>query len=305
MGIYNHFRNTTPRQLMQVEKYGLQVFDNTYSNAGNTMRSLSFALTEANQYNKKDYLDSLSFIDIFNKANFDTTWIAAQPILAETNTIVSIIAKSSKHVTDLINNVKVKTGLSSPYDENAIEELRKRISDNKDKNLLVIIHLYGNHFKYTNRYPEKYSIYKKVEPYVLGTNKAYILEDYSNYDNSVYYNDFVVSNLLNVIKKYGGVSAFLYFSDHSEAISRHRGHTSRLESFTYTMTQIPFTAWLSPEYIKRYPKTYKTFISHKDSLFSNDMIYDTIIGLAHIKTDHYYEKYDTRNSYSTKQIENS
>ncbi len=292
MGIYNHFRNTTPRQSMQVKKYGLQVFNNTYSNAGNTMRSLSFALTEANQYNKKNYLESLSFIDIFNKANFDTTWIAAQPILNESNTIVSVIAQSSKHVFDLTNSVKVETGLSSPYDENTIEELRKRISNNKNRNLLLIIHIYGNHFRYGDRYPEKYSKYKKTEPFILGTNRAYILEDYTNYDNSVYYNDYVISSLLDVVKEHGGVSAFLYFSDHGEAISRHHGHTSRLESFTYAMVQIPFTAWLSPEYIKRYPKTYKTFISHKDKLFSSDMIYDTIIGLAHIKTNHYNAKYD-------------
>ncbi len=290
MGIYGHFRNTTPKQLQQTKKDNLQVFNNVYSNAGNTMQTLSLALTEANQYNNKDYLESLSFIDIYNKAGFETFWLSTQGVLGDSNTLVSVIAQSSNHIIDLVNGINVITGTSSYYDENTIKELRKRISSNK--NTLIIIHIYGNHFRYQDRYPEQFSKYQSTEPFILGTNKEHILKDYTAYDNSVYYNDYVISSLLDVVKNHGGASCFLYFSDHAEDIARHRAHTSRPESFTYGMVHIPLTAWLSPEYIKRYPKTYKTFISHKNKLFSNDMIYDTVIGLAQIKTNHYSAAYD-------------
>lgn len=290
MGIYGHFRNTTPKQSEQVKKHNLQVFNNVYANAGNTMQTLSLALTEANQYNNKNFLESLSFIDIFNKAGFDTSWLSTQNVLGESNTIVAVIAQSSKRIVDLAHSVEVRTGISSAFDENTIEELKKSISTNK--NTLFIVHIYGNHFRYKDRYPDQYSKYQRSSPFMLGTDKEKILKGYSDYDNSVYYNDYVISSLLDVVKNHGGVSSFLHFSDHGEAIARHRAHTSRPEGFTYEMAQIPLTAWLSPEYIKRYPETYKTFISHKDKLFSNDMIYDTILGLAHIKTDHYNAVHD-------------
>jgi len=290
MSLYGHFRNTSPKLLAQKKKSNLQVFNNAYSNAGSTMPSLSLALTEANQYNNRSYLNSLSFIDIFNKAGFDTYWLTTQLILNGSNTIVSVLAQSSNHVLDLVNNVKVRTGFLSYYDSNTIEGLKENIS--KNKNGLYIIHIYGNHFRYKDRYPEAFSKYKKSLPFILGTDNKTILEDYSAYDNAVYFNDDVINNLLDIVQNQGGVSAFLYFSDHGEDIAHHHGHTSRPESFTYPMSQIPLVAWLSPGYIKRYPETYKVLHSHKDKLFSNDMIYDTILGLAHIQTNHYNALYD-------------
>ena len=290
MGIYGYFRNTTPNQSQQVKNNNLMVFNNAFSNSGNTMQCLSLALTEANQYNGKKFLDSLSFINVFNKAGFNTTWISTQGTLSETNTIVSVFARSSKNLIDLTCTVKNELNLATYYDENVINELNKSISH--DKNNLIVIHIYGNHYKYKDRYPQNYAKFKIAKPYLIGTNKKYILGDYSEYDNSVLYNDYVVSKVLDIVKNYKGVAAFMYMSDHSEDIARHRGHTAREDGFNFTMTQIPLTFWLSPEYKKRYPNSTKALISHKDSLFSNDMLYETIIGLAHIKTDRYNPKYD-------------
>ncbi len=294
MSLYGHFRDTTPRQLKQAKEDNLIVFTNAYSNAGNTMMSLSLALTEANQYNGKKQLESLSFIDIFNKAGFNTYWLSTQDILGKSNTITSVIAQTAQRAIDLTSKIDPKTGDTTYFDENAIDELKKRASTNK--NTLIIIHLYGNHFHYQDRYPKSYEKFKTTKPFMIGTNKDYILEDYTGYDNSVYYNDYVVSSLLEVLKKRKGVSAFIYFSDHGEDIARHRGHTSRLDGFTFGMVHIPMTAWLSPEYIKRYPNSYKNFISNKDKLFSNDLIYETIIGLAHINTKHYNPNFDISSS---------
>ena len=294
MSLYGHFRNTTPKQLEQVKKDNLLVFKNAYANAGNTMRALSYTLTEANQYNNKNFLESLSFIDIFNKAGFDTYWITTQGIIGESNTILSVIANSSKHIIDIGNSINVNAGFSTYYDESTINELKKHIST--DKNTLIIIHIYGSHYHYQDRYPKEYEKFKNTLPYMIGTNKELTLDDYSAYDNSVYYNDYVISSLLNIVKSRGGVSSFIYFSDHAEDIARHKGHTARIDGFTFGMINIPLTAWFSKEYIKRYPNTYKTINLNRDKLFSNDLVYDTIIGLAHIKTNHYGAKYDLSSS---------
>ncbi len=291
IGLYGHFRNTTPL-LENAKKDNLHLFNNAYSNAGNTMQVLSYALTEANQYNKKKYYNSPSFIDIFNKAGFDTYWLARQEILDPN--VVSILAHGAKHSIDLVNKFNADRNSTAYEDAKVIQSFQKYLtqSRNSGKNRLFIIHLYGNHFKYSDRYPKEFSKFPTAKPYILGTNNRAIVGDYSEYDNSIYFNDYVVNSLLQILKKEDGISTLLYFSDHGEDIGRHLGHTSRLESFTYEMTQIPLLAWFSQEYIDRYPQKYNTLLSHANSLFSNDMIYDTIIGLANIKTNHYSPTYD-------------
>ncbi len=292
MSLYNYFRNTTPHLKEQQLKNDLQIFKNTYSCAGSTMQVLSLALTGANQYNGKQYYNSPSFIDIFNKAGFDTYWLARQGI-ADAN-VFSVIAHGAKHPIDLVNDFHTDTNSSIYGDERVYKPLKKALTHNK--NTLIVIHLYGNHFHYQDRYPKQFEKYKTTQPYIIATNKSLKLNDYAAYDNSVLFNDHVINNILKIVQKHGKVSAFLYFSDHGEDIVRHHGHTSRINSFTYEMTQTPFIAWLSPEYKKRYPQTYKILKAHKESLFSNDMIYETLIGLAHIKTDNYKAKYDLTTS---------
>lgn len=289
MGLYNHFRNTTPNLLQQKEKNDLLVFDNAYSNDGCTMGVLSFALTEANQYNNIQYFNAPSFIEIFNKAGFDTYWLSRQGILNAN--LVSVIAHEAKNAIDLVNDFHVDTDSSIYEDERVIRPFKKVISQT-NKNRLIVIHLYGNHFRYQDRYSTQFEKYKSTPPYLIATNKSLYLDDYAAYDNSVLFNDYVVNSVLHILQKHGGVSALLYFSDHGEDVVRHNGHASTINSFTYEMGQIPLIVWLSPEYKKRYPNIYNTLQRHKDSLFSNDMIYETLIGMAHIKTNHYNPKYD-------------
>jgi len=289
MGLYNYFRNTTPKLLLQKQINDLLVFDNAYSNDGCTMSVLSFALTEANQYNNKKYFNAPSFIDIFNKAGFDTYWLSRQGIL-DAN-LVSVISHEAKHAIDLVNDFHPDIQATVFEDERVIRPFRKILSTT-NKNQLIVIHLYGNHFRYQDRYSKPFEKYKSTPPYLIATNKRLCLDDYAAYDNSVLFNDHVVNSLLEILQQYGGVSAFIYFADHGEDVVRHNGHASTIDSFTYEMGQIPLVVWLSPEYKKRYPSIYNILQLHRESLFSNDMIYDTLIGMAHIKTDHYNSKYD-------------
>jgi len=50
------------------------------------------------------------------------------------------------------------------------------------------------------------------------------------------------------------------------------------------MTQIPMIAWFSDKYY--------SLQKHKNTLFSNDILYDIMVGLFDIRTDKYNAKYD-------------
>ena len=112
----------------------------------------------------------------------------------------------------------------------------------------------------------------------------------NNYDNSVLYNDFIVSNIVDILKKQGGVNALIYLSDHGEDVMRKLGHNP--STFTFDMTQIPLILYFSKEYQEKYQEKINSLNSNKNLLFSNDLLYDTVLGIADIKTDNYEERFD-------------
>ena len=290
MGIYGYFRNTTP-ELEKIKKAdGLLLFNNVYSNHTHTIPVLSQALTESNQYNNKNYYTSISIIEILKKAKITNYWLTNQIIYSAWDNLVSVIGTSSDYLVALNRNIG-KQIWSNKFDSTLINEVKKSLLKKDKHSKVIFVHLMGNHGNYASRYPHKtFSIYKK--PLLAG---QYGTEGSKNkfintYDNSVVYNDFVVGSILTELKKEKGIAGFMYIADHADDVIASLGHNS--ETFTYEMTQIPMIVWLNNKYIKKYPKKYKYLKKHTQTLFSNDMLYDTLIGIFNIHTTKYNQKYD-------------
>jgi len=288
MGVYGYERQTTP-ELNAMLKEGLIRYENVYSNHSYTIAVLSFALTQANQYNHIKYYDALSIIEILNKAGFETHWLTNQSIYGGWDNMISVLATEADHLLPL-NHTIGKHVSTQHYDEELLPELKKVLAKPSSKNRVIFLHLMGNHTTYSSRYPHKiYTKYTKELNSTVHTNIKDMAE-LNSYDNSIYYNDHVVSSFLKELQKQAGVTGFIYMSDHADDIDRDLGHNG--DKFTYSMTQIPFIGWFSPQYQQRYPEKYATFKAHRNKLFSNDMLYDTLIGLFDIKTDKYDAQYD-------------
>ena len=290
MGIYNYFRDTTPLLEAMNKKNELIIFNNVYSNHTHTVPVLSLALTEANQYNKKSYFKSLSIIDILKKSNFETYWITNQNLYGVYENLVSVIASRSDFLIPL-NSLINENNTPKKYDGALIEQTKNILLKKTTKNRVIFVHLLGNHSTYASRYPknqyQKY--YGDLNQAFFGkkTSKNKILNDY---DNSVVYNDFVVSSIMKDFKRYVDIGAVLYIPDHADDVVNELGHNSSL--FTFSMTQIPMIACFTEGYKQKYKRRFSSLMKHKNSLFSNDMLYSTMIGIFGIKTDRYSSKFD-------------
>lgn len=282
MGIYGYTRNTTPLLSKHTQENNFLLFSNVYSNHTHTMHVLSLALTEANQYNEKNYYDSLSILDILKKADIETYWLTNQNLYGAWDNVVSLIAHTSDHLIGINHSIGTSTA-TQKYDGDLINEVKKILNKPTKNNRVIFVHLMGSHGKYDSRYPEKFSIY----------NDTLKNKSINPYDNSVVYNDYVVNSILNEVQNIQGIRGFIYMSDHGEDVDNELGHARA--KFTFDMTQIPLITWFSDEYINRYPSVFSTFKSHKKTLFSNDLFYDTLIGIFNVETDHYNEKYDLTN----------
>lgn len=286
MGVYGYVRQTTPNLSKMYRNGELTRFNNVYSNHTHTVFVLDLALTEANQYNKKNFYDSLSIMDILKKAGVETYWLTNQPLYSIYDNMVSIIGTSADHVVALNTDMGgVSTG-KPKYDGRLIREVKRVLENDSPKDRVLFVHLGGSHTTYSARYPnDTYTIFSKKPALGVFGKKASQVDTLNSYDNSVYYNDYVVSSILKLLQQDKSAMALVYMSDHADDVINKLGHNSAM--FTYAMTQIPMLFWFSDTYQKRYPQHYHTLRKHTDTLFSNDLWYDTLIGLMNIKTDHY------------------
>ena len=293
MGIYGYLRNTTPNLSKMVADNELLLFQNVYSSHTHTVPVLSLSLTEANQINKKTYFDSLSIIDILNKAEVETYWISNQVLQGVWDNMVSVVASETDHLVGRNHSIGVETRTQN-HDGILINEVKKALAEKTNKNKVIFVHLMGHHTPYYSRYPEEeYAIYKDVlkkDEFGKAADIKGLHNTINAYDNSVVYNDYVVEKILKALHEKNGITGLIYMSDHSDDVMEGLGHNSA--DFTYEMTQIPMLAWFSSEYKKQYSETFKTFNKHRDTLYSNDFFYDTLIGLFHIDTDKYESKFD-------------
>lgn len=243
------------------------LFKNGYSCHTHTVQVLLKSLTNDSQYFPKEYNDTISLIEVLNVAGYRTTWLSNQ--YESHDTPICLLAKSARRTYWLNNTSNI---LIKPAIDGVVLAPLQSYLNNVDKREVIFIHLMGCHADYKDRYPYQFEIFD------------------SSYDNSMRYNDFVAESIFKLAQQTGKLTAFVYFSDHGEAPEKHLGHDS--SRFVFEMARIPFYAWFSDDYIKTKAKGFSQLRRRQNAFFSNDMIYDTLIGIMDIKTSFYNSKQD-------------
>lgn len=262
-------QDTTPWQSeMAKDTKHFHFFPHGYSSYVQTVQALKMALTEENQYTKdKDFLHSLNIINVANKLGYNTYWLSNQEMVGRYDTNTSLVAKAAK---------KMKFGneasfFDTPYDIRLLEYL-KEIP--KDQNNFIVLHLMGSHLGYQNRYPKEFGKF---------TNEGNGL-----YLNTIYYNDHVLKEIFNYAKENLNLTAMLYFSDHGEDMKLNHNP----DTFTFSMARIPLWIYTSDRYNLAFPNKVQNYNYNKDKYFTNDLIFDMVLGLLNAGGNSYQEKYD-------------
>lgn len=285
MGIYGYHNQTTPGLQSLKDSGDLYVMKDSYSNYPGTMAALSHALTEANQRNDKHYTESVGIVELLNSAGFDTSWIGNQPLSNSYDMILGLIANEAKSVT-LTFDTKFHTmshknhqpdGVLLPLIDKALK------SQSDESSQVIFVHLMGNHTDYCERYPAEYNKYtiKAFDAFMMHIFKGGLGHSVECYDNSVLYNDFIITSIISDLQaRLGeqGVGGLIYFADHSDDVKRGVGHSTA--NYSIDMVESPAMIWLSHGYKARHPEKVSALKNNEAKLFSNDFIFDTVIGLT-------------------------
>lgn len=270
MQAYGYSRDNTPWLTREVENGNAILFQKAFSCHTHTVPVLSYALTEKNQYNQKKLEECSSLIDNLNSAGYKTIWLSNQVQYGAWDTPIRVIADSAEEKIFINHNLGETTDTDF-YDDKLIEYLDK-IEINT--NTFIVIHLMGCHGSYRDRYPDSYNIYGEKE-------------EVDAYDNSVRYNDYVIEGIFNKVSKIPNFKGMVYFSDHGDDPDNKLGHNA--DKFTPIMAKIPFYMIFSDDYKAKHPDRYQTIKNAANNMFTNDMIFNTVLAVMGIKNEDIYE----------------
>ena len=146
---------------------------------------------------------------------------------------------------------------------------------NAEKNTLIIIHLMGSHTKYRDRYPREFNSFSEEAPII------------NEYDNSIYYTDYVIDKFFRYFSVNTNLKFFGYFSDHG-ADPRQMGNDHNTTHFVFDMVRIPFVAGFSDKYLQENTAIASTLSDHTGTCFTNDLIFDFMLAVMGLTSSNYY-----------------
>lgn len=270
----NFAYDNTPWQSEKLTDDNFYFFPHSYSSYVQTVPTLERALTERNQYNDREFLTTASILDIAKKAGYKTYWFSNQGVYGAYDTTTSLIAKQA----DVAEWAHQSFDFSDKYDEALLPLLEKV---NPNENNFIVMHVMGSHIYYNDRYPSKFSVFKKTNP-PTGVEA---------YANSILYNDWVLSQMFEYAKEHLHLQAMVHFSDHGESIET----SHNPDVFDFDMTRIPFWAYLSPAYKEAFPVTATTLRERTSGFFTNDLLYDFMVGIMQAPSNRYDATRDMTN----------
>ncbi|MDT0295342.1 phosphoethanolamine transferase [Mesonia ostreae] len=231
MQLYGYQRPTNP---VLMKQDSLHLFNDVISSHVYTMGSIYDVFTLANYENPKA---SKLLMHYLKSANYKTYWLSNQRPVGFHDNLISKLASVSNETTFFNYSEFNENGT---FDEVLLPLLDETMQ--KEGKKVIFLHLAGNHYAYNKRYPTSFNYFTSDDDSEKTTNT-------NTYDNAIRYNDYVLSEVLDLIQQQNEKSAFLYFSDHGEEmydVSDYFGHFE--DKPTSTMYEIPFIFWKSPSF---------------------------------------------------------
>lgn len=263
--------DTTPWLTSHVNDSCFYLQKNTYACFPATEKSLSMLLTNINQYNGKTRDEMITLTDVANQIGYET-WFISNQTPAPGNMALALSSGTSQH------NVVTKS--PGKADMQVLDEIKRIPKDGKH---FIIVHLEGSHDRYRDRIPPNFD----------GIFIAENSQKVNDYDTTIKYSDDVLKAIYQYAKENLNLQVMVYSSDHGEDMKAF--HSDGY--FTWDMVRAPFFAYLSPEYMQKYPDIARAFRSNVNKIFTNDLVFDTVCGLMRAPNNQYEIKYDLSSPY--------
>lgn len=275
--LWGYDRETNP--LLSVTP-GLVTYKDAITQANATHKSVPLILSDAAAENYDVIYHQKSIIDAFKEAGFKTIFLSNQ---TPNRTFTDYFAAEADYH---VNIRPASTGgiyTTNNYDDHMIPLLRHYI-DSLPDNLFIVLHTYGSHFNYKERYPKEFAHFTPDDATEVEVkNRDQLI---NAYDNSIRYTDYFLHHLIATLDSTGAYTALYYSPDHGEDLlddDRKRFlHASPHP--TYYQLHIPLFLWFSETYRNARPQQYETAIANQSKPVSTNVAFHTLLDIASIQT---------------------
>ena len=267
--LYGYGRETNP--LLSQEE-GLVVFRDVLTQSNTTHKSVPLILSSVATDEHDELYRRKGLPALFNEAGFDTWFISNQ---SRQGAMIDHLAHDAKHLIYI---------RSPRHDTQLLDEMRKAIEKSTSRKLFFILHCYGSHFSYHQRYPREFAYFQPDNDVAIAKQHRPMLVN--AYDKSVRYTDYVLSKIIDYLGSLENTSsALLYCADHGEdLIDDHRErflHAS--PTTTAYQLYVASLAWFSESYRERFPEKVAAAEANATAPATTHALFHTMADMASIR----------------------
>jgi len=285
MHLYGYPLENTPNLDDLAAKGEIAVFRDTIAPQGATVAVLRELMTFNDAESDKEWYAYNNLIDVMKAAGYRTYWLSNQESSGIWGNVGQLFAERS--------DVRRYTQLRESHEEGGRldEELFPLVDEALQqpaaKNFYVL-HLMGAHSLYYLRFPY---IFTKFSPDDIPAPQNDLPEEkrteIAQYENALFYNDFIVSSLMGKFQDKEAI--VIYLPDHGETIydngSNFAGHVE--ENPNRQQLEVPLVFWASPAYRQKHPEKWQAICAAVDRPYMTDDMIHTLLDILDIRTPEY------------------
>lgn len=301
--LYGYPRNTNP---LLSKTPGIKAFPNVTTQSNTTHKSVPMLLSAASAEDFERLFHEKGILAAFKEAGFHTVFISNQ---LPNHSFIDFLGEQADEHYFL---KKEDASQGNHYDEDLLQKLDEILpladasssAHYRYRKLFVVLHSYGSHFNYQERYPRSFAYFK---PDSRSEAKSENRRDLLNaYDNTIRYTDYILHGIIERLQKWEGVqtktdgvydqptSAILYTSDHGENIfddERSLFLHAAPKASDYEL-HVPFIIWTSDGFSKQYPDILKALGENRSKQVQSSLsAFHTMLGIGGIQTRYRLDEY--------------
>lgn len=270
--LYGAERETNPR-LSQLEE--INVYSSITTQSNTTHKSVPMILSSIHTSEHEELYRRKGVLSLFNEAGFTTYFISNQ---SPQGAMIDKLAAQADFV-EYLDDPRL--------DMQLVERMNKIIKSSPSDKIFIVLHSYGSHFSYHQRYPREFAQYLPDDDVAI--TRSNIDKIRNAYDNSILYTDYVLSEAITSLASYSDLcSAFFFCSDHGEDLmddERHRFlHSS--PTVTYYQLHVPALTWFSEHYATNFEDKVINAANNVNAPATTYSVFHTIADIAALSSSY-------------------
>lgn len=266
--LFDYHKETNPRLS---KRNDITIFSDVVTQSNTTHKSVPMILSSVHTSQHGELYRRKGLPALFNEAGFTTYFLSCQ---SPQGAMIDHLASDAHHIIYM----------DAPrLDMQLVNTMRLALAKENSPKLLFILHCYGSHFSYHQRYPQEFAHFTPDYDVAVHRKNREMIRN--AYDNSIRYTDYLLSEVISTLESQDdAITAMLYCADHGEDLFDGGRNRFLHASPTATCYQLHVAslAWFSPRYCNHYPEKSEAAELNSTALATTYSVFHTMADMADI-----------------------